>query len=251
MLAYVLATWAVMVTVPAADGQSAQVTALASAVGGTLAGWLGKVVAILLAAFFLFITVVYNFSFARLVFVSGLDQKLPAAMAKVNKHKVPSNAVWAQTVIASLFALLAFIVLPSIGVGGGAPIETQTKVYDVLQAAVTVIWCISMVVLFVDVVIIIRRFLPRYEETKLARPAVFYACAVIGGLSGVVAVIATLSGSWTPLISNDSGAISVGDAEIAYGTWFYLVAGLAVFSLLVAVGIYFMGKATSARAARR
>src|SRR5689334_13622655 len=112
MLAYLLATWAVMVTVPAADGQSAQVTALAAAVGSALAGWLGKLVAILLAAFFLFITVVYNFSFARLVFVSGLDRKLPSAMAKVNKHKVPSNAVWVQTVIASVFALAAFVVLP-------------------------------------------------------------------------------------------------------------------------------------------
>jgi hypothetical protein len=90
----------------------------------------------------------------------------------VNKHKVPSNAVWAKTVIASLFALVAFIVFPSVSVGGGTPIEIQTKVYDVLQAAVTVIWCISMVVLFVDVVIIIRRFLPRYEETRLARPRV-------------------------------------------------------------------------------
>ena len=39
-------------------------------------------------------------------------------MANVNKHTVPSNAIWAQTVIASLFALLAFIVLPSVGVGG-------------------------------------------------------------------------------------------------------------------------------------
>jgi hypothetical protein len=36
---------------------------------------------------------VYNFSFPRLVFVSGLDQKLPAAMAKVNKHKVPQATV--------------------------------------------------------------------------------------------------------------------------------------------------------------
>lgn len=52
MTAYLLATWAVMVTVPAADGQSAQVTALATAVGATLGGWLGKLVAILLAAFF-------------------------------------------------------------------------------------------------------------------------------------------------------------------------------------------------------
>ncbi|HKP40666.1 APC family permease [Mycobacterium sp.] len=250
MAAYVLATWAVMVTVPAAEGQSAQVTALASAVGSALAPWLGKVVAILFAAFFFFITVVYNFSFARLVFVSGLDQKLPVAMAKVNKHKVPSNAVWLQTVVAALFALVAFIVFPSLGVGGGKPIDIQTKVYDVLQAAVTVIWCISMVVLFVDVVIIIRRFLPRYEETRLARPAVFYTCAAIGGLSALVAVIATLSGSWTPLISNDSGAVSIGGAEIAYGTWFYLVAGIAALSLLVAVGIYILGNATSARAVR-
>jgi hypothetical protein len=153
-------------------------------------------------------------------------------------------------VIASLFALVAFVVFPSLGVGGGKPIDIQTKVYDVLQAAVTVIWCISMVVLFIDVVIIIRRFLPRYEETRLARPAVFYTCAVIGGLSALVAVIATLSGSWTPLISNDSGAITIGGATIAYGAWFYLVAGIAVVSLLVAVGIYSLGNVTSARAAR-
>ena len=37
---------------PAAEGQSAQVTALATAVGTSLTGWFGKVVAILLAAFF-------------------------------------------------------------------------------------------------------------------------------------------------------------------------------------------------------
>jgi hypothetical protein len=163
---------------------------------------------------------------------------------------VPSNAVWVQTVIASLFALVAFVVFPSLGVGGGKPIDIQTKVYDVLQAAVTVIWCISMVVLFVDVVIIIRRFLPRYQETRLAHPAVFYTCAVIGGLSGLVAVIATLSGSWTPLIANDSGTISIGGATIAYGAWFYLVAGIAVLSILVSVGIYWLGNATAARAAR-
>lgn len=48
--------------------------------------------------------------------------------------------------------------------------------YDVLQAAVTVIWCISMVVLFVDVVITSGVFLPRYEETRLARPAGLHVC---------------------------------------------------------------------------
>lgn len=245
MLAYLLATWAIMVSVPAADGSSAQVTALAQAVSIGLTTWLGKLVAAIFAGFFLFITVVYNYSFARLVFVSGLDQRLPQAMARVNKNKVPSNAVWVQTAIAGLFTLVAFDLLPWLGVGGGRPIDIQTKVYDVLQAAVTVIWCVSMVILFIDVVIIIRRFLPRYQATRLANPAVFYVCALLGGLATLVGIIATLSGSWTPLIPNDSGKLVIGGAHIAYGTWFYLVAGIAVLSLLVAVVLYAVGRRTA------
>ena len=45
------------------------------------------------------------------------------------------------------------------------------------------------------------------------------------------------------------GAIAIAGAQIAYGPWFYLVAGIAVLSLLVAVGIYWLGNATSERAA--
>jgi amino acid transporter len=245
MLAYLLATWAIMVTVPAADGSSAQVTALAQAVDIGLGSALAKLVALVFAAFFLFITVVYNYSFARLVFVSGLDQRLPAAMGRVNKNKVPSNAVWVQTVVAAFFTLVAFVLMPSFGVGGGKPIDIQTKVYDVLQAAVTVIWCVSMVILFVDVVIIIRRFLPRYQATRLAHPVVFYVCALLGGLATLVGIVATLSGSWTPLIPNDQGEITIAGAHIAYGSWFYLVAGIAVLSLLVATALYAFGRRTA------
>jgi amino acid transporter len=247
MVAYLLATWAVMVTVPADGGRSAQVTALAAATASALGTAAGNLVALILAAFFLFITVVYNYSFARLVFVSGLDRALPAAMARVNRNKVPANAVWVQTAVAALFTLLAFVVFPSVS-GGSPAIDTQTKVYDVLQAAVTVIWCLSMVVLFVDVLIIIRRYLPRFQAARLAHPAVFYACSLVGGLAALVGIVATLSGSWTPLIANDSGHLSVGAATVNYGTWFYLVGGIALLSLLVAVGLYAAGRRGPARA---
>jgi hypothetical protein len=40
-----------------------------------------------------------------------------ASVREFLQDRVPSNAVWAQTVIASLFAVVAFIVLPSVGVG--------------------------------------------------------------------------------------------------------------------------------------
>jgi len=231
--------------VPAANGSSAQVTALAQAVAIGLGSTVAKLVALVFAAFFLFITVVYNYSFARLVFVSGLDQRLPEAMGRVNRHKVPANAVWVQTAIAALFTLVAFVLMPSFGIGGGKPIDIQTKVYDVLQAAVTVIWCVSMVILFVDVVIIIRRFLPRYQATRLAHPVVFYVCALLGGLATLVGIIATLSGSWTPLIPNNQGEITIAGAHIAYGSWFYLVAGIAVLSLVVATVLYAVGRRTA------
>ena len=62
--------------------------------------------------------------------------------------------------------------------------------------------------------------------------------------------MSTLSGSWTPLISNDSGSVSVAGATVHWGTWFYLVAGIAVLSVLVGVGLYAAGRPGRAAAAR-
>src|SRR5438874_530128 len=58
--------------------------------------------------FFVSTTVVYNYSFSRLLFVSGLERRLPAALGRVDSRKVPRNAVLLQTVIASIFAVITF-----------------------------------------------------------------------------------------------------------------------------------------------
>jgi amino acid transporter len=245
IVAYLLATWGVMVTVPPANGGSASVTAVASAVAIGLGSVLGKITALILALFFIFITVVYNYSFARLIFVSGLDQRLPPAMSHVNKAKVPDTAVWVQTIIAALFTLLAFVVIPS--VTSGSAVNAETKIYDVLQAAVTVIWCISIVILFVDILIILRRYQAQFQARRIAHPAVFWACSIIGGLASLVGVIATLSGSWTPLISNSAGTIKIFGATISYGTWFWWIGGITLASLAVAALLYLVGRMSSPR----
>src|SRR6516165_1663281 len=244
VLAYLLATWGVMVTVPTSS--SASITAVAGVVGIGIGSVAGKITAIILALFFLFITVVYNYSFARLIFVSGLDRRLPKAMANVNKARVPANAVWVQTVIAGVFTLVAFVLLPSISSGSG--VNTETKVYDILQAAVTVIWCISIAVLFIDILVILRRYRAQFEARRLAHPVVFWACSIIGGLASLVGIVATLSGSWNPLlIPNNAGSVSIFGATINYGTWFWWIAGIAVASLAVAVVLYLVGRRTAAR----
>src|SRR5499427_405853 len=239
MIAYLLATWGVMVTVPASD--AASLTAVANVVSIGLGSVAGKITALVLALFFLFITVVYNYSFARLIFVSGLDRRLPAVMSRVNRARVPDVAVWVQTVIAALFTLLAFVLIPSI-VGGKSSVNVQTEIYDVLQAAVTVIWCISIVVLFVDILIILRRYQAQFQARRIAHPAVFWVCSIIGGLASFVGIIATLSGSWTPLISNSAGSFSIFGAVVSYGTWFWWIGGITLASLAVAALLYLVGR---------
>jgi hypothetical protein len=91
--------------------------------------------------------------------------QLPKAMSHVNKARVP--AVWVQTVTAALFTLIAFVIVPSV-VGGKSAVDSRTKIYDVIQAAVTVSWCISIVVLFVDILIILRRY--RAQSRRAASP---------------------------------------------------------------------------------
>jgi amino acid transporter len=238
VIAYLLATWGVMVTVPSSG--SATITSVASVVGIGLGSVPGKITAVVLALFFLFITVVYNYSFARLIFVSGLDRRLPAAMAHVNKARVPDVAVWVQTVTACVFTLIAFIVVPS--AAGGSTVNSETRIYDVLQAAITVIWCISIVVLFVDILIILRRYQAQFQARRLAHPAVFWVCSIIGGLGSLVGIVSTLSGSWAPsLISNSAGQLKLGSMVINYGTWFWWVGGITLVSLAVGSLLYVTG----------
>lgn len=247
VIAYLVTTWAVMVTVPAAGNQSVQITAVADVVGRALGPAWGQLAAAVLAGVTAFALVVYNYSFARLVFVSGLDRRLPPILTRLNAHRVPYAALWAQTVVAAVVTAVAFIVLPALS--SGTALDTQTQVYDVLSAATTVIWCVSMIVLFIDVLVILRRYPTQFAARPLARPVVFWACAALGAVSSLVGIVATLSGSQTPLISNNAGAFTVFGATISYGLWFYVVAGITVASLAIGVVLYLIGRRTEARAA--
>jgi glutamate:GABA antiporter len=156
-------------------------------------------------------------------------------------------AVWVQTIIAAVFALVAYIVVPSlVGGGAGSAVNSETRIYDVLQAAVTVIWCISIVVLFIDVLIILRRYRTQFDQRRIAHPAVFWACSIVGGVAAFIGIVSTLSGSWnSALISNDKGVLKIGSMAIDYGTWFWWVGGITLISLAIASVLYVLGRRSS------
>src|SRR5438105_2674411 len=133
MAAYLIGTFGVMVAVPVADQGNPSAVAEAVQKGFGVAGpFLGTLVDFIFIGFFIFNTAVYNYSFGRLLFVSGLDRRMPAVMSKVNANRVPWVAVLVQSIISAFFTALAFIIAPYTLSAGLKPSNLSTVVYDIL-----------------------------------------------------------------------------------------------------------------------
>jgi len=219
MIAYLWATFGNMVTVPLADNNST--TGIFAAVENGFWGShaFAVVVALVVMWFFVSNTVVYNYSFSRLLFVSGLERRMPQALGKVTPGtKVPRNAILLQTSIASIFAIVTF------GPWAGGS-DFPNQVYLVFQAAVTVIWCLSMILLFADIFLVKRAYPEKFEEVRAAHPYLLYASGIIGVGASIVGAIVTFKDPWNPEL------FTVG----SWRAWLGIVAGV---SALAAVVIY-------------
>jgi amino acid transporter len=175
---------------------------------------------------------VYNYSFARLLFVSGLDRRLPPAVSKLNKQRVPYVAVIVQTVLAGLFTVGTYLVYPYL-IGGGSASVLASKAYFAFQAAVTVIWLLSMAFLFVDVLVIISKYSGAFQERRIAHPTVFWICSIVGMVASAWGAIVTFTSPWVGLFGK--------------GDWALVVTILCVVSLAVAPVVYVFGTRTARR----
>ncbi|MGZ5212140.1 MAG: APC family permease [Actinomycetota bacterium] len=219
MGAYLWTTWGNMVTIQA--GGANGTTGGAQAVGVAMGKGLGVIVALILAWVFLTAAVVYNYAFARLLFVSGLEKRLPHQFGKVNKNKVPANAVILQTVIASLIAILVFFVL---GAGGGDPY----KVFYALFAGLTIVWCISTALLFLDIFFAKRADPERFERERRISAGWLYACGAVGFVVNILAVFFIFIGSWYP---TGFPKLSEWDAWMFGITAVSVISGIVIYSI--------------------
>jgi amino acid transporter len=236
MVGYLLLTFGAMVVVPVKNVNST--TAILTAVQTSLGAGVAGVVTLIMVAFFLFNTTVYNYSFARLLFVSGLDRRLPAFIGRVNRNKVPQNAVLVQAVITTIITAIAYFVF-----NGNA--NLSVGIYIALQAAVTVIWCLSMVFLFADVLIIRSKYPEEFKREQLVPVGVFWAASIAGAIASAVGVLVTLTGGW---IFTGKLQGSWNTAVIDNGPWILIVGGVGIASLLVAIIVYVLGVNTARRA---
>jgi glutamate:GABA antiporter len=227
MAAYLWATFGNMVTIPV--GKNNSTTGILSAIQ---TGFWGShtfaiIVGLVVMWFFVSNTVVYNYSFSRLLFVSGLERRMPAALGRVDERKVPRNAILLQTAIASIFAIITFGPWAQNG-------NFPAQVYLTFQAAVTVIWCLSMILLFADIFLVKRAFPRKFEDVKVASTGLLFGCGIIGVGASVVGAVVTFKDPWNPAI-------------FSVGTWRLWLAIVAGISALAAVLIYMVSEYTHRR----
>ena len=162
--------------------------------------------------FFIMTAVLYHVAFARILFVASVDQRLPAGLARVNRFAAPSRATTIQTIIALTIVVCTFFL-------GSLVFAPQTarfplEVYTVSEATIAVIWCLSMLILFLDLPILLGRFrtvLESLPDQLIAPRWVLYLCAAGGAMASLVGIWTTFTQSWEPdLISTAHWAQSVG-----------------------------------------
>lgn len=233
MVAYLAVTWALEVAGnPKQGGNLGMLIVVPMNQFGLLAGW---VVGLIMIGFFVFITVVYNFSFARLLFVSGLDRRLPPTVSKVNSAKAPYVAIIIQSVLAALFAISVYMVYPYVRSGSNAA-NLANQAYWLFQGATTVIWLLSMAFLFIDVLVIISRYRSAFEDRKIAHPVVFWICSIIGTIATIWGAIVTFT---SPFVST----------LYSKADWAKGVAVICVVSLAAVPVIWVLGRSAARRAA--
>jgi glutamate:GABA antiporter len=216
IVAYLWATYANMLVVPVGKNNATYgvIQTIQIALSHTLGSW----VAFILVLIFVSDTIVYNYSFARLMFVSGLEHRLPHQFGRVNRNKVPANAVLAQTVIASVATAIIYFPVQS------ATSNYATKVYLVLLAAVTVVWCTSMVLLFADIFFVRREFPAKFREAQRAPWGLLAACGVVGVIADAAAVVLLFWAPWAPIFTKAGWDLAVGAITVVS-----LGAGLLIF----------------------
>jgi amino acid transporter len=231
IFAYLWATWGNMVVIQA--GGANGTTGGVETVGLALGRWLGAAAGLVLAWVVLTVAVVYNFSFGRLLFVSGMERRLPHQFGKVNRNKVPANAITLQSVISTIFAVVVFFIL-----GGGE--SDPYRYFYALYAGVTIVWCISTALLFLDIFFAERASPQRFEEARRVPRWVLNLSGVVGFVANILAVLFIFVGSWYPKSDSNPTGWEIGD-------WNVWMVGITTVSVLSGIFIYLVSQQTRRR----
>lgn len=220
LVGYFVATFTLLVVEGATKGSSSYFS-LIQAADVALGKGAGNLVFLCLMSFFVMTISVYNCSYSRLLLVASIDQRLPLGLGKLNRNRVPSNAIILQTVLACAITALMYFIAPNFTTFGS---NISADVYNVTLASSTLVWAISSMFLFIN----LGRFyfLDRvaFRKQLIFPLPVIWLAIMLGSASCILAIADSLFLSWIPsLIPNAS--------------WWYIIGGLTgIYLIIAAVG---------------
>src|SRR6266851_929309 len=202
LVGYFVTSFGLLVVMPNVPNGSFYVGnpfAMVYAVKTALGPVAGNITAILIMCNFVVTPAIYSYSYARLLLVGGIDQRLPMRVARLNKNRVPANAIIFQTVVAMVFTAILFIVIP----------------------ASTLVWAISTAFLFINLVKFYFSDRRTFHQQLIFPMPVLWISIVFGTTTCVVSIIGALAFSLIPgLIGNN--------------VWWLIVGGITVICIVVA-----------------
>ncbi|HLJ35607.1 MAG TPA: amino acid permease [Ktedonobacteraceae bacterium] len=207
LIAYLCGTFGIMVIVPAAlsGNDSASILAIQAVFGPST----GTIADIVLVISHLSITVAYILMFSRILIITAHDRHLPASLTRVNRRGVPVLSIMTQSIIVAVVALLSFIIIPALFGSLIRPQDLAYEIYNVLQAGTSAIWSFSTAVLFIFVLMLIRRRDAQFK-VSIKQGVFLIGLSFVGIASSLVGIWATVSSSWVPtLIPNYRWALLV------------------------------------------
>ena len=219
LIGYFIVAFGVLTVEGQANG-SATTFSLVETVTTALGSTLGFVTAICVMTFCVFSAVTYNISFARLLMVAGIDQRLPVRIGRLNKNRVPAAAIIFQTMIGSGLAALMFFLVPYV-THLNTPAILSTQVYNIMLAASTLVWAISTAFLFINLVRFYQRDPGSFRLQRIFPMPVIWFAVILGIASCATAIVGTLFFSWIP-------------SYISNSQWWYIIGGLTIVCLIIA-----------------
>ncbi len=224
VVGYFIATFGVlMVQGTAATGNP---FALVQTVQKVLGPVGGAIIAILVMCNFVITPAVYNYSYARLLLVGGIDQRLPVGISRLNKHLVPVRAIDFQTIVAIVLAAIIYIIVPLMTTAVNAA-TLNSDVYNVVISASTLVWAISTAFLFINFVKFYSKDSQALKSRLIFPLPLLWACTVLGIISCGASIVGALLYSLIP-------------QQLDNTHWLLLVGGITLVCLVIAaVGAMF------------
>jgi amino acid transporter len=218
LVGYFVTTFGLLAVV--GTGPSGNPYAIVLAVNMALGPVAGNIIAILIMCNFIVTPAIYSYAYARLLLVGGIDQRLPMSLGRLNKNRVPANAIIFQTVVAIIFTAILFIAIPSFA-GMSNASTLNVEVYNVVISASTLVWAISTAFLPINLVKFYFHDRRAFHKHLIFPMPVLWISIVLGTATCFISIIGALAFSLIPNLINNN-------------VWLLYVGGITAVCLVVA-----------------